>query len=424
MTRARAPKNRRLLRRRAPRVATLALALSTSIVSGADDGPRVTALEVVTTKAAVGDGGNAWGGHQCRIVRTRHGVFTAYTVDGRDDMSREWRLAWRRAGRWDIVASGLAGREPANLLASPDGALHIIAWPGGRAHIWSGKPAGTALEMQRQPVPALNEDHWAYGSAGMDRDGRIYVLSSEGESPGAFRWSSRAAAGGPWTSATVPLDYRHCYTYVLPGLNGSLSLVSTRDVKWETLGYVHPFGQFDYVRDSLGLWHSPDIQTKPLRKAASIEEKPSRRHPDVLLTAQIDALLDTKGRIHILYTRRGPGTGGDEELRYAIFQPDGNRLRDEKVPWSAGPFCRVFQDERAQFYLLGSDGVIYGGGSDGISFSSKTKLKLGRNQVEYSGFGISAPRTGTPPANVIDVVFPSAGGAKWIYFRVLLHGHE
>lgn len=32
-------------------------------------------FERVCDDAAVGDGGNAWGGHPCRIVRTRYGVY-------------------------------------------------------------------------------------------------------------------------------------------------------------------------------------------------------------------------------------------------------------------------------------------------------------------------------------------------------------
>ena len=43
-------------------------------------------------------------------------------------------------------------------------------------------------------------------------------------------------------------------------------------------------------------------------------------------------------------------------------------------------------------------------------------------EVEYSGYGISVPRTGTPISNVLDVVFPSDGGTKWIYFQILLLG--
>jgi hypothetical protein len=43
--------------------------------------------------------------------------------------------------------------------------------------------------------------------------------------------------------------------------------------------------------------------------------------------------------------------------------------------------------------------------------------------VEYSGYGISAPRTGTLPGNVLDVVFPSDNGSKWIYFQLTLPGN-
>jgi hypothetical protein len=111
-------------------------------------------------------------------------------------------------------------------------------------------------------------------------------------------------------------------------------------------------------------------------------------------------------------------------VRYGILSPDGTPLTDVKVPWSAGIYCRVFQDDRGMNYLLGSDGVIFGGGKDSVSFQNKTKLKLGWNQVEDASFGISAPRTGTSPSNVIDAVYSSGGGTKWNYARDLLHGTE
>jgi hypothetical protein len=277
--------------------------------------------------------------------------------------------------------------------------------------------------MRGSAIPELSEGHWPYGSAGIDERGRLCVLSSEGEKPGAFRWSIRDPESGAWTPGAAELDYRHCYTYVFPDSGGGLALVSTRDVRWESLGYTQPFRQFDYVRNGFGYWHTPDAAGTPLRKITAGEEKPTRRHPVVSCTAQGDAYLDTKGRMHIVYRRAGPSTGGEEEeVRYAVVSPAGAALADVKVPWSAGIYCRVFQDERGRFYLLGSDGVIFSGGTEAVSFKTKTKLKLRWHQVEDAGFGISAPRTGTPRANVIDVVYPSGGGTKWIYARILLHG--
>ena len=178
----------------------------------------------------------------------------------------------------------------------------------------------------------------------------------------------------------------------------------------------------DYVFNAFGWWRGSGAADEPLRKIAAMEEKPTRRDRFVICDAQSDAFVDTRGHMHIVYQRMRAGTDGAEHMRYAEFSPAGKLMTDVEVPFFAGIYCRVFQDDRGQFYLLGSDGVIYGGGIGGVSFKKKTKLKLGRNLVEAAGFGISAPRTGTAPANVIDVVFPSDGGTKWIYARILLHG--
>ena len=62
-------------------------------------------VEVVTDRAVIGGGGNNWGGHQTRIVHTQDGVFTAYTVDGGGQFTRNWKLAQRQIdGRWVVVA--------------------------------------------------------------------------------------------------------------------------------------------------------------------------------------------------------------------------------------------------------------------------------------------------------------------------------
>src|SRR5271157_3906318 len=55
-----------------------------------------TAIEVVTDNAVTGDGGNSWGGHQTRIVHTKDGIFTAYTIGGGGHFEREWQLVERQ----------------------------------------------------------------------------------------------------------------------------------------------------------------------------------------------------------------------------------------------------------------------------------------------------------------------------------------
>lgn len=290
---------------------------------------QVVDLQAVTREAATGDGGNAWGGHQCRIVRTRDGVFTAYTVPGTDDFHREWRLVWRKDGEWRVVAQGMAGRDPVNLLAGPDGTLHLIGWPGGGGTLWLGKPEGDGLEMRQEYIRGVAAGNWPYASAGIDESGNLCVLSSAGEKPGYFFWACRPPAGGQWLAQLTTLPHRYCYTYVFPA-GRSLSLVSTRDVRWQVLGYRQPPDTFDYVFNAFGYWHTDDI-SEPLQEVAFVEELPTEQFPDVRCNAQIDAYIDTAGHMHILYTLKGQRTGGAWQVRHIIFSREGETLYDGQL---------------------------------------------------------------------------------------------
>lgn len=378
---------------------------------------RLVDLEVITQEAATGDGGNAWGGHQCRIVRTPDGVFTAYTVPGTDDLYREWRLVWRRDGAWQVVAQGIAGREPVNLLAGPDGTLYLVGWPSGGGTLWYGKPAGGELEMKEEFIRGVAVGNWPYASAGIDRSGNLCVLSSLGEKPGYFFWAYRQAQDGRWVSQYTTLPHRYCYTYVFPQ-GKALSLVSTRDVRWHVLGYPQPPETFDYVFNAFGYWHTDDI-AQPLQGMAFVEEPPTEQFPNVECRAQNDAYMDTIGRMHILYIRRGASTGGEWQSRHMVLSQEGETLYDGRLPNEAGYYCRIFQDSRRRFYILGSAGVLYPVADDGVTLGEPISLDLGGHKVEYSGYGLSVPRTGTPLSDVMDVVFPSDNGKAWIYFRLV-----
>ena len=378
-------------------------------------------IEFVTGSAATGDGGNPWGGHQTRIVHTQDGIFTAYTV-GTDYFNREWRLAERQPdGTWKDIATGNAGREPVNLLASPDGTLNIVGWPSGYATLWAGKPENGSVVMKESRIPMQLAGYWPYNSAGIYANGELCVVSSEGgEQPGGrFYISCYLPISKTWKTLTINTDYRFCYTYVFPGIGGDFSLVSNRDVRWSALGYQQPAGSFDYVFNAFGLWHTGDFLKDPLNRVFSIEQKPENLGDYVYLDAQQDAYADISGIIHIIYAIQDKGPAGTTNInRQAILSPDGKVLEDIMLPGGVGDFSRIFQDQEGDFFLLSSSGWLFPMGKDGSDPGFPIQLDLGGNQVEYSGFGVSVPRTGTPLSDVMDVVFPSGNGAKWIYFQL------
>lgn len=381
---------------------------------------RQTKIEVITTNAATGDGGNDWGGHQTRIVHTQDGVFTAYT-EGNTHFDRKWNLVQRQSdGTWKIIAKGIAGREPVNLLASPDGTLHIIGWPSGVGTMWSGKPVNGMITLKSESIPNMPSGNWPYSAAGTDTNGDLCILSSiGGETPiGRFQWACFVPSQNKWITQTNKLDYRYAYTYVFPNSNGGLSLVATRDVRWIALGYQQPPGEFGYVFNAFRYWRTSDIVKQPIEPLSFAEEAPTDQYPDVYLDAQMDAYLDTAGRMHILYWQQGATTQGDRQVRHRIVSPSGDIIYDGQLPRTIGDFNRIFQDKKEDYFLLSSSGYLYPMDKDGIKLGQPIPLNLGGYQVEYSGFGLSVPRTGTPLSDVMDVVFPSSNGSAWLYFQL------
>ena len=167
--------------------------ITTPLASAERPTPKLERLDLVATNAVVGDGGNNWGGHQTRIVRTKDGVFTAYTTGksdppgapwrAYDGSPRFWKLAARKDKGWEVIAEGKSGREPVNLMAAPDGRLHIIAWPDGTPHVWSGMPSNAPMAMKEEKIPGpWPNSHWPYAAAGISLKGDLALVQR--------RWSN------------------------------------------------------------------------------------------------------------------------------------------------------------------------------------------------------------------------------------------
>jgi hypothetical protein len=390
---------------------------------------RQTRIEVVTNKAATF---NPKGGNQTRIVHTQDGVFTAYIVEHNGDYDHEWRLAKRQSdGIWAVIAQGDAGTFPVNLLASPDGTLHVIGWSNGIGMMWSGKPINETLVMTSSIIPNAVQGNLPYPAAGIDANGNLCVISVNpnktdplnlGKSTEAeLKWAFYIPSQSQWVTQTYEVDYRYTYSYVFPGPNGQLSLVATRDCSRELLGIAQPPGAAPWIFNAFRYWRTNDVSSETFQVLSFAEEIPTDQYPDPFLTIQ-DAYLDTKDRMHIIYQKSGATTGGGSQIRHRIVSASGTTLFDEKLLNEAGQYCRIFQDKQERFYLLSSSALLYPMDQEGQSLGDPMKLDLEGHEVIWTGYSLSVPRTGTPLSDVMDVGFVSDNFESWSYFQLDFSG--
>lgn len=379
-----------------------------------------TPVETVATGTESGDGGNSWGGHQTRVVRTKAGVFTVYTVPGGGYLDRQWRLARRApSGGWQIVAQGTSGREPPNLLTTPGGDLWLTAWPHGVGTIWRFKVAGGKVSAHSARIPGAPKTDWPYGGAGIDSRGNLCVVASDSGGDSARAWfslSCRNERPRSWVSRRQDVTYRHAYAVVLPDGNARATVAATRDVLWSTIGRDTPSDSANYAFNAIGSWRG-DL-SRGLRKIDSAGENPTGGFPAPMLR-QLDAYRDTSGRLHVLYIQRGERTRGRDIYRHRAIGGSGKLLYDEQLPEALGDFVRIFQDRRGNFYVIGQNARLARLSPDGRNVvGDLLDLDYGGREVSYSGYALSVPRTGTRPSDRLDVVFATDGGNAWAYFQL------
>ena len=396
--------------------------------------PFVERVELVAADTGGGfnNGENAWGGHQTRIVRNRYGLFTAYTVSGtgtfshESDFDREWRLAKRTGdNQWTVIAKGQSGREPVNLLTSPDGELYIIGWPNKAAYVWKLDDEGVVLEEYHVPGQWYLSD-WPYGSAGTNENGDTVVLQSvDKNSPQSddFRWSYYSAAEKKWYSHYLELsaEKRHCYTFLFPCGDGAVRWVSNRGVKWSEVGLCYPKGRFAYVFDSVGYWNIQDAKKKSAPEYLKIKQALQADCEWLYCSALGDAYVDTRGRMHILYKYQCDETQDQRTYRHAVVA-EGRVVKDVEHAREIGELQRIIQDTKGRFYVISSRAkAIYPAlCEDGTILGEPVPLDLGSYEAEYSGISLAVPRCGVRLADYVDCVFPSGGYKQWVYCRIRL----
>jgi hypothetical protein len=228
------------------------------------------------------------------------------------------------------------------------------------------------------------------------------------------------ASSQKWQGRISFIGYRHCYTYVFPHPDRAISLVSTRDVRWKTLGYEQPPNTFDYVFNAFRYWTAVSIN-HPLEELVFVEESPTQEFPSVDCRAMNDVYMDREDNLHILYTRQGRSTNGVFKRYHSIYKRDGTSVYDGEIKIKQGRYCRIFQDINHRYFILDDNGMLYLLNDEGKAPVDSVQIDLKNYPVNYAGYGLSVPRTGSNLSNKMDVVFPSHEGKYYVYFNLKLN---
>ena len=103
------------------------------------------------------------------------------------------------------------------------------------------------------------------------------------------------------------------------------------------------------------------------------------------------------------------------ELKKQCFLDDGNQHS-----------LRFAEDTEGQLYLLDlpyNANVLRLYEVNNFEMSAPALIPIdaeGNPGLQYAGMSITAPRTGSAPADFVDVIYPNADRTNWIYFRVQL----
>jgi hypothetical protein len=390
-------------------------------------------VEVIATDAAAAHdsvAGDAWGGHQSRVVRNSSGdVYVVYVAESGSVGALEWRVMARgRDGRWSRIGQGSAGREPAHLLLGPRDELYVVAFPDDGPTLSTGRRsrAGRITWTQERVPGDWVRAQRAYGAAGIGPTGRICILRSQSEGNGSHARQATACrlyGESHWSTREIASDRRYCYDYVLPDAN-SLEWVATRDVQWHELGYRRPSGEPAYVLNAIGVWttsYAGEARMVP------VTEEPQTDTDSLVMTFVRDAYRDTHGRLHVLYELRGRrGEPGGWAMRHAIVA-DNRVIADTTLTarapngWTDGYF-RMLQDSSDRLvwiYSLGADIYYYREvGSSGTTFDSPIHLSVRQYPVDPPGISVAAPRGGVRAraTDNIDAIYPS--GRTIVYLRL------
>lgn len=410
--------------------------------------------DIDSSDLAGSSGGNSWGGYMGRGVRMSDGTLYSYVVFSDEvvedpELDKVFYIYKFSGKKWSRVAGPFrAGRNPISLLKDPSAdKFYAVVWPNIQPTVMTFDPKNITkpeISYCLEYKDGGADKSWCpnptnYNSAGISPDGLIWITASVGGKTwdqDYFSHGTYNTKDKTWTPVKrLDVDQKHCYLFIIPEENGTMSFVAAQDVPWRSAGMVKPSDDtFDYVFPALRLFRTEDLGET--FKTLTIHEELQTKefmYMNVINNYTGDYIKGADGKYHIVYTATGASLKGEKALFHAIYDKSG-QLELIRLPFGDGKegeplaYSRMALDKdgRAYYisYYMGTSKIkVYAVDSEnGIKYSDPVEFDLGAgNEVAYSGLWPFTTRCGNSNENYIDITYPSGeNGTNIKYFRISL----
>jgi len=387
-----------------------------------------------------------WGGQQSRIARQGEDIYVIFGIHSDDYGWNDWAGGENEYSLYRYAAAQnewtffytLRSYETPGLHAAANGNVYAAYVHARGLGVLEYSPATDRITMYDSGIhfPKVNDaDHWSYMNTGISEGKKIWFLGASNTGnhgkPGAFtfyHFNTETKAFDTGSKLRHLIDYRHCYNYVLDNGDG-LTVAGMRDIFWNASEWDQRDDEFGAIFDEINYWTYRDGALSDIHRVAKASQGQRITRPSVAINHAGDAYLDRDGNLHIMYYIYGAETQGRAWQEYAVYR-DGAELQKEAQFEQEHFSVRFIEDTAGQLYLLAlatnlRDVHLFTVDQvDGIFEMTLAKvIRLeGVNSAgsSFAGMSLTAPRSGSAPADFVDVIYPHADQLGWNYFRLQL----
>ncbi|MBQ3791806.1 MAG: hypothetical protein II797_01755 [Clostridia bacterium] len=319
-------------------------------------------------------------------------------------------------------------------------------------NLWKYEPETGKVTRFQNRIPYYFAYCNSYGGGGYSttaidlENNRIFIICNIGNKPGFMEWLCFDLETETWSSPFgAQLDYRYCYTYILPDGQGGYHVFNQRDVQVTAVKTDYGKNVESTSRQTFTNWydnnmlfdewdyfHVPDPYAEGVDAQFPVEaahyEYQKGLYPDFWANSS-DILIDKDGYLHFFYTAHENNTYGDRCV-HVVYDPKDNmkEIRRQTMDFAANSntnyFCRMFQDTTGAFYIVCArsytnplDIEIWG------AASSTDELKLlyaefyPDSPIEVAGTAFAGDRNGCEMTDTMQLGYYSYE-LKWYYLTI------